>query len=519
VAATPEHDAGTPAGGRVGPAAGPLVEVRAISKHFGGVHALADVSVAFGHGTVHGLVGENGAGKSTLAKAIGGVHQPNAGEILVDDVPVRFSSPRDALERGIALIAQEIALVPDATVEENIFLGVEPRRAGMVNRVALRRAYRELEERVGFGLPAGQTVGRMRVADRQKVEIMRALARHARMILMDEPTAALTADETERLLDVVRMLSAEGTTIVLVSHYLDEVLAVSETVTVMRDARVVRTGPASAETAQTLVSAMVGREVDLTYPPKALVPDAPVVLEARGLCRGSAVRDVSFAVRAGEIVGLAGLVGAGRTETARLLFGADRLDEGQILLDGEPVHLHRPLDAIRHGIAMVPESRKDEGLLLLRSIRENITLATLSEHSRAGFVLRGSEERRARALFERLDVRSTGTEATVGSLSGGNQQKVLFARWLARTPRLLIVDEPTRGVDVAAKGEIHRLLVELAAGGLALIVISSEIEEVLGLVHRTLALREGRVVGEFGPDAEREHVLHACFGQVQELSA
>jgi rhamnose transport system ATP-binding protein len=497
------------------PQGGPLVEVRGLSKHFGGVHALVDVSVSFGRGTVHGLVGENGAGKSTLAKAIGGAHQPDDGEIVVDGEPVRFSSPRDALERGIALIAQEVALVPEATVEANVFLGVEPRRGGMLDRDALRRAYRELETRAGFGLRGEAMVAGMRVADQQKVEIMRALAREARMILMDEPTAALTADETERLLDMIRRLSAEGTTIVLVSHYLDEVLAVSETVTVMRDARVVRTGPASAETAQTLVSAMVGREVDLTYPPKAVAPDTPVVLEVRGLCRGAVVRDVSLHVRAGEILGLAGLVGAGRTETARLLFGADQLEAGEILLDGTPIHLRNPRDAIEHGIAMVPESRKDEGLLLLRSIRENITLSTLSAHAWAGFVRRASETRRARALFQRLDVRGTGTEAAVGSLSGGNQQKVLFARWLARTPRVLIVDEPTRGVDVAAKAEIHRLIVELAAGGLAVVAISSEIEEVLGLAHRTLALRVGRVVGEFGSDAASEEVLQACFGQTR----
>ncbi len=514
-----ERHVGAPANERVGQAAGPLVEVRGISKHFGGVHALVDVSVSFARGTVHGLVGENGAGKSTLAKAIGGAHQADDGEILVEGESVRFSSPHDALERGIALIAQEIALVPEATVEENVFLGVEPRRGGFIDRAALRRVYRELDDRVGFGLDGRSMVRRMRVSDRQKVEIMRALARDARMILMDEPTAALSVDETERLLDVIRRLAAEGTTIVLVSHYLDEVLAVSETVTVMRDARIVRTGGASVETAQTLVAAMVGREVDLTYPPKDVRTEAPVVLEARRLRRGSAVQDVSFHLRAGEIVGLAGLVGAGRTETVRLLFGADHLDSGEILIEGKPVHLRGPSDAISHGIGMVPESRKDEGLLLLRSIRENITLSTLGDHSWAGFVRRGSEARRARALFDRLDVRGTGTEATVGSLSGGNQQKVLFARWLARTPRVLIVDEPTRGVDVAAKAEIHRLLVELAAGGLAIIVISSEIEEVLGLAHRTLAMRVGRVVGEFGPDAESEEVLHACFGQARGAAA
>ena len=278
-----------------------------------------------------------------------------------------------------------------------MFLGVEPRRAGMVDRGALRTAYRALDERVGFGLSPDAIVGGLRVADQQKVEILRALARHARMIVMDEPTAALTADETDRLLNVIRRLAGEGTSIVLVSHYLDEVLAVAETVTVMRDARVVRTGPAAVETPQTLVAAMVGRDVDLTYPPKAASPDAPVVLEARGLRRGDVVREVSLHVRAGEIVGLAGLVGAGRTETARLLFGADRSDAGEILLDGEPIAVRSPREAIRHGIAMVPESRKDEGLLLLRSIRENITLSTLDQHERAGFVRRASEARRCGA--------------------------------------------------------------------------------------------------------------------------
>jgi ABC-type sugar transport system ATPase subunit len=513
VASDPGSDPTPNSSEGAGPTAGPLVEVRGVSKNFGGVRALRDVSVAFGRASVHGLVGENGAGKSTLAKAIGGAHQPNEGEILVDGAPVRFSAPRDALDCGIALIAQEIALVRQGTVEGNVFLGVEPRRAGMVDRGALRTAYRALDERIGFGLSPDAIVGGLRVADQQKVEILRALARRARMIVMDEPTAALTADETDRLLNVIRRLAGEGTSIVLVSHYLDEVLAVADTVTVMRDARVVRTGPAAVETPQTLVAAMVGRDVDLTYPPKAASTDAPVVLEARGLRRGDVVREVSLHVRAGEIVGLAGLVGAGRTETARLLFGADRSDAGEILLDGEPIAVRSPREAIRHGIAMVPESRKDEGLLLLRSIRENITLSTLDQHERAGFVRRASEARRVRSLFDRLDVRGTGIEATVGTLSGGNQQKVLFARWLASTPRVLIVDEPTRGVDVGAKGEIHKLLVELAAGGIAIIAISSEIEEVVGLAHRTLALRLGRVVREFGPDAGSEEVLRACFGQ------
>jgi ABC-type sugar transport system ATPase subunit len=498
-----------------------LFEVRDAAKHFGGVRALDGVSVEIAAGSVHGLVGENGAGKSTLAKVIGGVLEADAGELLVDGDPVRFRSPREALAAGIATIAQEIALVPGRSVLENVFLGIEPRRVGVVDRRALRRRFAALNERTGFELDPDVRVGALRTAEQQKVEIVRAIARDARLILMDEPTAALTADESERLLGVVRGLAAAGTAVVLVSHHLDEVLSVCERVTVMRDGHVVRTGPARNETAQSLVTAMVGRAVDTTYPDKRpAAADAPVVLEARALSRARAVSDVSLQVRAGEIVGLAGLVGSGRSEVARLLAGADHADAGEIVVDGAPVRLRHPRDAARHGIAMVPESRKEEGLLMMRSIRENATLATLPRFSRAGVVERQKERRYAQGLFERLDVRAPGTSARVGSLSGGNQQKVLFAKWLAIEPRTLIADEPTRGIDVAAKREIHGLIAELAAGGMGVLLISSEIEEVLGLAHRVLVMRGGRVVEELvGEEASEERVMRAAFATADEEGA
>jgi ABC-type sugar transport system ATPase subunit len=490
----------------------PLVEVRDVSKRFGGVQAVVDASVSFAPARVHGLVGENGAGKSTLSKIISGVYEPDEGELLVDRSPVRFHSPRDALATGIATIAQEIALVPKATVEENVMLGIEPRAAGVLRSRELRRRFNELNERTGFRMAPGVRVGSLRTAEQQKVEIMRAIAREARMIVMDEPTAALTRDESDRLLEIIRGLAAGGTSILLISHYLDEVLDVCETVTVMRNGRIVRTAPAADETPQSLVNAMVGREVTLEYPPKVPPPsDAKVVVEVRGLTRGRALEDISFSIRAGEIVGLAGLVGSGRTEVARAIFGADRLDAGEIAVNGETVRLHSPRQAARHGIAMLPESRKEQGLVMIRSVRENVTLTTLGDFSTAGVVSRRRERTRTRALARDLSIRTPSVDAPVVTLSGGNQQKVLFAKWLVRTPRVLIADEPTRGVDVGAKRQIHELILALAAQGMAVLLISSELEEVLGLAHRVLVMRRGRLVAEYGEDATIDQVMAAAF--------
>jgi len=491
----------------------PLLEVRTVSRRFGGVNAVDGVSLVIERGSVHGLVGENGAGKSTLSKIIGGVISPDGGEILVDGRPVHFHSPRDALAEGIATIAQEIALVPALSVADNVLLGIEPTVGGFLRGNDLRRQFEALNDHTGFLLRARDRVGDLRTAEKQKVEILRAIARDARLILMDEPSAALTRDETDRLLGIIRELASSGTSIVLVSHYLEEVLAVSDHVTVMRNGKLVRTGAAADETPETLVAAMIGRELSLTFPSKRPPPaDAPVVLEARGLTRKGALDDVSVTVRRGEIVGLAGLVGSGRSELARAIFGADRLDTGEVLVAGEPVRLRHPGQAVRAGIGMLPESRKDQGLIMRLSVRENTTLAHLEEFTTGGFVRRQGERRRTQELVQELDVRTPSTETSVVRLSGGNQQKVLFAKWLLHRPAVLLADEPTRGVDVGAKRQIHELIIRLAGEGTAVLLISSEIEEVLGLAHRVVVMRRGAVVSEFaGDEISEETVMNAAF--------
>jgi rhamnose transport system ATP-binding protein len=342
---------------------------------------------------------------------------------------------------------------------------------------------------------------------------MRAIARDARLIVMDEPTAALTRDESARLLETIRQLAAGGTSGLLVSHYLEEVLDVCNVVTVMRDGRIVRTGPAAEETPASLVSAMIGREMTLEYPPKRPpAADTEVVLEARGLTRAGALDDVSLTVRAGEIVGLAGLVGSGRTEVARAVFGADPLDSGAVVLGGRPVRIRGPRQAARLGIAMLPESRKEEGLVMIRSVRENVTLATLDDFATGGVVNPRREAARTRELAGNLAIRAPSVDASVSTLSGGNQQKVLFAKWLVRPPRVLVADEPTRGVDIGAKRQIHELIIDLAARGMAVLLISSELEEVLGLAHRVLVMRRGGIVAEYtAEEATMERVMSSAF--------
>jgi ABC-type sugar transport system ATPase subunit len=499
----------------------PLLELRDVSKRFGGVRAVVGADLELAPGEIHGLVGENGAGKSTLSKIIAGVHHPDAGELLVDGEPRSFGAPREALAAGIATIAQEIALVPRGTVEENVLLGIEPNQVGIVRRREVRRRFEALESQVEFGLAPDARVGALRTAEQQKVEIMRAIAREARLIVMDEPTAALTVDESERLLEIIRRLSVRGTAVLLVSHHLEEVLAVCSRVTVMRDGHVVRTRAAEEETPATLVNAMIGREMTLEYPPKRPPrPDADVVLEARGLTRGRALTDVSLSVRAGEIVGLAGLVGSGRTEVARAIFGADPVDAGEVWLDGRPVRLRGPRQAARHGIAMLPESRKEQGLVMMRSVRENLLLPTLGDYARTGVVMPGRERARAGQLSRDLGIRTPSLDAPVTTLSGGNQQKVLFGKWLARPPRVLIADEPTRGVDVGAKRQIHELLIELAAQGMAVLLISSELEEVLGLAHTVMVMRRGRIVAAYeGEEATMQRVMSAAFAAEEQEEA
>lgn len=489
------------------------VELRGVGKWFGGVQALDGIDLRIERGRIHGLVGENGAGKSTLGKVIAGALRPDQGDLWVNGRRVTYHSPRDALADGVTMIAQEPTLVPHRSVLENVFLGVESGRLGAVDERALRRRYAALMEDTHIELPPAALVRTLRVAERQKVEILRAVARGARLIVMDEATSALTTHEAQRLFDVVRHLRDRGTTIIYISHVLKEVLALADAVTVLRDGRLVRTSPASEETPERLVESMLGHAMALTFPRKAVpAEDAPVVLSVRDLSGWPIVEHVSFEIRAGEILGLAGLIGSGRSEVARLVFGADRGTSGEIRIDGRPLTIRSPRDAIRAGVVMLPEDRKVQGLLMLRSLAENVSLPHLAHVSRVGVLDLRHERRRTLDLVSRLDIRTSGPAARVNTLSGGNQQKVLFAKWLFRRPRVLIADEPTRGIDVGAKRAVYELIHALAAEGIAVLLISSEHEEVLGLAHRILVLRGGRVVGEFDHRSmSEEAVLHAAF--------
>ncbi len=490
------------------PASTAHVELAGVSKRFGEIQALRDIDLTIGHGSIHGLVGENGAGKSTLGKIIAGVHRPDGGELRVDGEAVSYRSTRDALAHGITMIAQEPTLVPHRSVQENVFLGIERGVAGVVNGRELSRRYADLVSDTGIDLEARRLARTLRVADQQKAEILRAVAREVKLIVMDEPTSALTRDESERLFALIRRLQAGGTTVVYVSHLLEEVLALADTVTVLRDGRVIRTSPAAEETPAKLVTAMLGRSIDVTFPAKQPPPaDAPVVLAVSELSRPPAVEDVSFEIHQGEIVGLAGVLGSGRSEVARAIFGADRRAGGRVTLDGAELRARSPRQAIRQGVVMLPEDRKSQGLFMLRSIAENITLAHLPDVSQSGVVRPGVERERVHELVQRMDVRAPSSRVRVNTLSGGNQQKVLFARWLFRRPRVLIVDEPTRGVDVGAKLAIYELIRTLAQEGIAILLISSEHEELLGLAHRVLVMRTGRIVAELDRDTMNEDAL------------
>ncbi|ADB50514.1 sugar ABC transporter ATP-binding protein [Conexibacter woesei] len=479
----------------------PLIELAGVGKRFGEVRALSGVDLAVGHGEVHAFVGENGAGKSTLVKVLMGVHRPDDGTLRVDGRERHYHSPHDALQDGVAGIAQEISLVPQRSVMENVFLGREPRRAGVIDTRALRRRLVELQARTGFQIPPDARAGSLSIADQQRVEILRALARDARVIVMDEPTAALSKTESEKLFEVVRRLRAGGTTVIYISHFLQEVLALADRVTILREGRVVRSGESARETTDSLVTAMLGRALGQVFPPKRPpAPGAPVRLAVRDLSRGSACRDIGFDVRAGEIVGFAGLVGSGRTEMARALIGADRADTATVAVDGRPVRIRAPKDSIRCGIAYLPESRKDDGLMMSRPAAENITLPHLRDISRVGVVTGANEASRCLDLLHRVKATVKGPRDPVRALSGGNQQKVLFARWLFSKPKVLIADEPTRGVDLGAKAAIYELIRELADEGIAVVVISSEHEELIGLSDRVLVMRGGRVVRELADD-------------------
>jgi galactofuranose transport system ATP-binding protein len=492
-----------------------VLDVQGISKRFAGVLALSDVSIELRAGQVHALVGENGAGKSTLIKVLTGVHQPDQGTMLYRGQPVSFARPLDAQAAGISTIYQEVNLVPLMSVARNLFLGREPlTRFGLID---FRRMHREATAslaRYGIHVDVRRPLRELGLGVQQMVAIARAIDADHRVVIMDEPTSSLEPREVERLMEVVDLLRRDGVAVVYVSHRLDEVFRLCDAVTVLRDGRLVHTGPISGITRLELVSRMLGRELSevararTRFGTHDTSQDSRAMLQASGLTRRHVLDDVTVDVRAGEVVGLAGLLGSGRTETAMAIYGAQPLDAGAVEVAGEAVRPGSPRAAIEAGIALIPEDRKADGIIPTLSVRENIVLSALPTISRAGFVSRRQQDALVDALMARLRIKASSPDQRVSELSGGNQQKVLLARVLCLEPRVLLLDDPTRGIDVGAKAEIQGLISDLAEAGLAVVLISSELEEVVEGADRVIVLRDGGVVGTLsGADVTQDGVL------------
>jgi len=513
----PTNDA-VPSGspGRHGTDKGALLSMQNISKSFPGVKALSNVSLEVSSGELHGLIGENGAGKSTLMKILSGVYERDSGELHLDGEPVEIEDPHHAQELGIAIIYQEFNLMPNLTVAENVFIGREPNRYTFVRWRDLNRQTQDLLDLLGVDLSPTARVRDLKVAEQQMVEIAKALSIQARIIVMDEPTSALTESEVTTLFGIMRNLKAQGLGVIFISHRLEEVFEICDCVTVLRDGRNVSTRDVRSVTKDEVIQMMVGRTLSELFQKQAEAGQGDVVLEVRNVGRTGTAMDpsaivldgVSFTLRRGEILGLAGLVGSGRTDLARVLFGADQMDHGEVTIDGQGVKIRTPEDAIRHGMGYVPEDRKEQGLILSMAVRENVSLAKLGDLTRYGFVDRGREQGVVQEYVDTLQVRTPSLNQKVIYLSGGNQQKVVIAKWLALQPKILIMDEPTRGIDVGAKAEVHALMNQLAHEGVGVIMISSELPEILGMSDRILCMRQGRVVGELSSsEASAEQVM------------
>lgn len=497
-----------------------VLELRHATKAFGAAQALGDGSVTLRSGEAHALLGENGAGKSTLVKILAGVHQPDSGELLVAGQPVVLASPAAAKAAGIAVIYQEPMLFPDLTVAENIFMGRQPVRAGRrIDRGAMSRAAEAIFAQLGVALDPGRPARGLSVADQQIVEIAKALSLDARVLIMDEPTAALTSVEVERLFKVMAALRQRGAALMFISHRLEEVFASCQRVTVMRDGRFVMTAPAADLDVDTIIRSMIGRDLGSMYTKTQTTP-GDVVLEVEHLTREGVFYDINFTVRRGEIVALAGLVGAGRTEVARAVFGIDKRTSGSVRMLGKRLPNGEPAAAMAAGIAFVPEDRRQQGLVMDMSIEQNVALASLSRLSRGGLIFRAAERRLTSTWAKNLQLKYRWMRDAAWTLSGGNQQKVVLGKWLARQPSLLIIDEPTRGIDVGTKAEVHRILDELAAEGMAVLMISSELPEVLGVADRILVLHEGRLAAEIARgEATEAGIMRAATGQLAKQDA
>lgn len=494
----------------------PLLTLSRVSKSFGATEALSDISLDFYAGQVHALVGENGAGKSTLGKILLGVHQPSAGEVNVDAKPVLLHSPADGGRFGLVGIAQELSLLPDRSVVDNIALGREQTNGPFVNVKKTRQGVLDVMERFNMPLDPDILVGALPVAEQQKVEILRALSRDARLIVFDEPTARLASHEAEQLLALVQSLADSGKAVVYVSHFLEEILEVSDQVTVLRNGEHVLTGSTHEQTRDSLILAMTGHDLQHQFPPLPLFQEgADPLLKVSALSKKNEFSDISFQVRPGEIVGLAGLVGAGRSELAHAIYGSTKPDSGRIELIGEEIRSPSVAGSIGAGVALIPEARRTQGLVLGRSILENTSLPYLARFSTWFGLNKAHEKQAVDARCSDTQVKHAGLHLDIDSLSGGNQQKILFARAAMGSPKLLIADEPTRGVDIGAKRGIYNLIAEMALQGEAVLLISSEIEEILGMCHRALVMSRGQIVAEFsGDQLTKEAVMQAAFSGV-----
>jgi inositol transport system ATP-binding protein len=495
-----------------------VLEMRGIKKHFTGVKALDGVDLKVRPGTVHVLVGENGAGKSTLMKVLSGEHSIDAGEIRFKGARLRSQDTKGALEMGISMIHQELSPVLDMSLAENIFLGREPMRGVLDLFVDFKRMADETQallDRLGLKYKATQKMGELSIAGMQLIEISKAISRKASLVIMDEPTSAISDTEVSMLFRQIADLKAHGVAIIYITHKMDEIFRIADDITIIRDGQYIDSNVASAYDEQKLIGMMVGREITNIFP-KGHAEIGAVALEVRGLTRHGVFKDISFTVRKGEIVGLSGLVGAGRTEVVRAIFGLDPIDAGEVLLDGQPLHVKGPADAIAKGIAMVSEDRKAEGLVLCRSVLENISLANLQKFAPSLFLDLKKEAAEGQRMRGLLQIKTANLATTVDTLSGGNQQKIVIAKWLLGDLKVLILDEPTRGIDVGSKSEIHKLMTQFAQQGLAIVMISSELPEVMGMSDRIVVMQEGRIKGELArKDATQERVMSLATGAAQ----
>lgn len=496
--------------------ADPLLRMSGIAKRYPGVQALKDVSLELSGGRVLALLGENGAGKSTLLKILSGAETPDTGSITLDGQQVTIQSPIHAQELGIVTIYQEFNLIPSLSIAENVLLGAEPLRFGFVDWPTLNARAREIIAQVGLELEPRRLVSDLSVAEQQMVEIARAVSMDSRVIIMDEPTSALSESEVARLFEIVADLKARGIGIIFVTHRLEEVMQICDSAIVLRDGQYVGQGAIADLSVEKIIDMMVGREVDRLFAHRERSSFGNPMLEVNNLyssgdpmdLHATKLNDVSVTVRQGEIVGLAGLVGAGRTELARAVFGADQFDSGQILIDGQAISPRSPKDAIKSGIGLVPEDRKQQALFLSLAVRTNLTIASLDSLARVmGFIDAKAEDDLIARYGNRMAIKMASTEQEVDNLSGGNQQKVVLARWMALEPKVLIVDEPTRGIDVAAKSEVHQLLFELAQSGIAILIISSELPEIMAVSDRIVTMREGQITGEVAAEDATEEGL------------